>query len=323
MDLLYRAVLGRPVDPSGLAWQLDRLAAGSTPDAILDELLASTEAADRRRAVTRDAARALLSARWHDAAAPTPPLVFLHVMKTAGTSLKTALKSWWQPDRCLIDLFLDDLVLLPDRLLRAAPLITGHLPFEALRVLPGPVRSVAVLRDPVERTLSHYIHLRDTPAVRREQEELSLDEFLAAPRWSTLATNYQARHLGHEIGLSEAWVTYSPPQRFAALGPPFPPDHELPLQSLFDCTPLPGDDCLFRAASAHLDAIDHVGTTERLSSLVEEVAAALGRRPPGLDRLNVSTGRLTAADLPHELRRRIQAQNAVDQELYDRARTRR
>lgn len=311
------------MDPSGLAWQLDRLAAGITPDAILDELLSSGEAADRRRAVIRDAAGALLSTRWHDAAAPTPPVVFLHVMKTAGTSLKTALQSWWHPDRCLIDLYLDDLVLLPDRLLRAAALITGHLPFEALRTLPGPVRSVGVLRDPVQRTLSHFSHLREAPAVRREREELSLDEFLASPRWSTLSTNYQARHLGHEIGLPDAWVTYSPPRRFAALGPPFPPEHELPLQSLFDCTPLPGDDALFRAASAHLDAIDHVGTTERLSGLVEEMAGALGRQPPPLERLNVSTSRLTAADLPSGLHRRIQAQNAVDQELYDRARTRR
>jgi len=40
-------------------------------------------------------------------------------------------------------------------------LVTGHLPLAALEFMPAPTRNFTLLRDPVERTISHYFFLAD------------------------------------------------------------------------------------------------------------------------------------------------------------------
>lgn len=181
-----------------------------------------------------------------------------------------------------------------------------------------------VIREPVERTLSHYHHLRTNPAVMAEDARFSLETLLESPRWQTLARNYQARHLVHRIGITDAWACYSPAERFAQLGPPFPRHHPLPLQSLFDCTPLVGDDAILTVkAVRRLKSIEFVGITERLDDLFQTVARYLRVKPlSGVPRENVSFGRPLTAEIPPSLIRRIRDANSVDQALYEQARAR-
>jgi hypothetical protein len=174
------------------------------------------------------------------------------------------------------------------------------------------------LRDPVERTLSHYAHLRRNPAVLAEAPDFSLDDFLESPRWNTLARDYQARQLVHEVELAGAGTEFSPAERFRGLGPPFPPEHELPLQSFFDCSPLSvAPDELPESALERLESIEFVGVTERLDGLFARVARAWGFDDPGsLPRLQVSPDRLSRAELPPRLVERIEEATAIDRELY-------
>lgn len=322
---LFIGAVGRDPDPDALISFAGRLATGASAAVLARELAESEEVRQQRRAAVEDEWRERLRTAWSDPAAlaAARPLVFLHTMKTAGSSLKVVLASWWDPRICLLDAFLDELVLLPPQVLATAGFVTGHLPFEALRLFPARPRSVTVLRDPVERTVSHYLHVRRSPEVAATNPDFSLAEFLAAPQFAAATGNYQARYLAHEIGLTTAWREWSPEARFAALGPPYPPGTPLPLQSLFDATPLPfGDDELARVALTHLGEVDHVGTVDDLEALVNELAAALHRPAAAVPRDNVRPRSDRRADLPAALLRRIDQATQIDRLLYEEARRR-
>lgn len=322
---LFVGAVGREPDTDALISFAGRLATGASAAELAHELADSEEVRQQRRAAVADEWRERLRTAWSDPAAlaAARPLVFLHTMKTAGSSLKTALAGWWDPRICLLDAFLDELVLLPPQVLATAGFVTGHLPFEALTLFPVRPRTVTVLRDPVERTVSHYLHVRRSPEVAASNPGFSLAEFLAAPQFAAAAGNYQARYLAHEIGLATAWREWSPEARFAALGPPYPSALPLPLQSLFDATPLSvDDDALARLALTHLGEVDHVGIVDDLEALVGELAAALHRPLVAVPRDNVRPRSDRRVDLPAGLLRRIDEATQIDRLLYEEARRR-
>jgi hypothetical protein len=240
-------------------------------------------------------------------------------MKTGGTSLTEGLRELVSPRVSLTEIFLDDFVSVPRDELDHVSLVSGHLGYEARQLMLSRFATCIALRDPVERTLSHFAHLRRNPAVLAEAPDLSLEDFLESPRWCTLARNYQARQLVQEVGLTGAGIEFSPAERFRSLGPPFPPEHELPLQSFFDCSPLsvPPDELRDRAVE-RLESIEFVGVTEQLDGLFAKVARALGFDDPGpLPRLQVSPERPSRAELPRRLVETIKKATAVDHELYE------
>jgi hypothetical protein len=184
---------------------------------------------------------------------------------------------------------------------------------------------VTVLRDPVDRSLSHYSQLSINPDVLAESPGFSLEEYVESPRWNTLCCDYQARQLAHRVDLANAGKTYEPAERFASLGPPFPREHQYPLQSLFDCSPLTltGSD-LERAALHSLSEIEFVGVTEHLDALYSQVANGVWglRELPVLGRENTSPDRPRRATISAELLRRIEEMTVVDHALYEAARLR-
>ncbi len=102
---------------------------------------------------------------------PEPqPLVFVHVPKTAGTTLKKVFARQYgheslfktQPEEDLEGTVsrLRDL----DRAERQrVRLIQGHMPFGIHEALGAPVRYVTMLRNPVDRMVSHYYYARRIP----------------------------------------------------------------------------------------------------------------------------------------------------------------
>jgi hypothetical protein len=321
---LYRGLLGRDPDPEGMAHALQRLQdPASRPEGLVRDLVVSEEG----RAVAWRTTAGLADAIWEASAGQPrqgPPLYFLHIMKTGGTALASALRRLLPPNLALPHLLLDHLVVLPPSILTSVRLVAGHLTYEATELLPAGLPVCTVIRDPVERTLSHFHHLRNDPTVMAEVPDFSLELFLDSPRWRTLCRNYQARQLVHRIDLAGAWVRFSPPDRFGELGPPFPAHHPLPLQSLFDCTPLHDDEATLTEKSVRrLDDIEFVGVTERLDQLFGTLARYFQVTPSqGVPRENVGSGRPTVGDLPRSLAQRIRDANRVDQVLYERARGR-
>ena len=155
-----------------------------------------------------------------------------------------------------------------------------------------------------------------------QTSELALEDFVRSPRWRPLVENFQARHLVHDVDVPGAWERFSPPDRLAQLGPPFPTHDHLPLQFLLDYGPLAltGDD-LAASALARLESLDLVGVTEGLGAFHAALLGHWGIDAPAgdLPRDNVGVATVRAEDVPEDLLEEIRAANQVDLALYRRA----
>jgi hypothetical protein len=171
------------------------------------------------------------------------------------------------------------------------PALCGHIVFGLRDLLPPDTRYVTVLREPVERTLSHYGYLvaprdpalhphgllsRDSPY----RPEMSLEECLSDPDY--LLDNLQTRMI-------------------VCRRSPF---EELPVDAL-------------EQAKKHLqERFAFVGVTERLDELIVLLTTAYGWRLRIPGRRHVSGARLQRADLSPATLRAVEAQNALDLDLH-------
>lgn len=244
---------------------------------------------------------AVMAIRLHDHGArpaagsaailPGPPLLFLHIMKTAGTSFRTMLQdalgmdAVYPSDR--------DLAGLPNGWYRQASdilatseqlpthrVLVGHFPAVLADRLPRRYRVVTFLRDPVQRSLSMLRHVGRmggmTPA-----------ELIDTPLFAGRAIrDYQTRRLGTpEIDTS--------PQ-----GPPV-------------------DDAMLDRALARLETLDFVGITERFAESCVEFDRRFGTDVAVRARQE-NVGRESPDELS-ELIPRIEPLVRRDQVLYERA----
>lgn len=258
------------------------------------------------------------------ALAKSPPdvsngLVHIHIMKTAGTSFFDGLQRAVNGGGIWINF--DVLALLPSAIRSSTPVIAGHFPYEARKLIGGDRKYLTIIRDPRERTLSHFHNIWNTPDVTSEVGELSLEEFLWADRWAGLASNYQTRQLGFEVGVEELGRTWTATDRFAELGPPFPREHTFPLCSLFDSVHILDWPNVFEQACRAIDDIDVVLTTELLNLAPTLVLRASDLQLDQVLQLN-QRAYIRYQDLPQRIRTRIDAINEYDMELWRLARKR-
>jgi hypothetical protein len=318
--MAYRGVIGRRPEPRGLDDQVRALRSGWSREQVLYGMVQSPEAT--MLALYRSGLRDLIDDFWSRRSQVDPalrPICFLHTMKTGGTTLASVLTELVAPWPCLTDLTLDQFICLPRALVSQAMLIAGHLPYEAVELLPDGIGLCAVVRDPVERTLSHHAHLNLILA-GRDDRPVTIEEFVRAPHFHPLWHDYQARQLVHHAGVRDAWVTYSPSGAAAAIGLGGA-DAEYPLQSLFDSAPLEfAPDELRVAALERLETIEFVGTTDNLERLVGTIARYWRRQQPeGVPVMRPSEGRVTSEELPPALLDEIREATTADSALYERA----
>lgn len=97
------------------------------------------------------------------AAAPQDDLlIFLHIPKTAGTTLGLILRNQYLPHATLRTDGYSQVAGLTPQQRRDMRLLLGHLPFGGHQYFSQPATYITLLRDPVERILSRYCHvLRD------------------------------------------------------------------------------------------------------------------------------------------------------------------
>ncbi len=318
VDAVSHATIGHAASRPLRETIRDRAANGESVDDVVDDLLRTPTGVEQTFARSSRAMRAQLDERWAIDGALPGPLVFLHVMKVGGTSLRHMLAECIPANATVADVFVDDLVVAPRLRLATARLIVGHLPYEAVGLLTAGCTTLTIMRDPVERSLSHYRHLLRVGRLMDALDgELSLERFAFSDEFANLAGNYQARYLAHEIDLAGAWINYSPIERYEAHGGTA--DEPYPLQSLFDMTPLKlrGDD-LYRRAHDRLERIDEVGTTERLEEVGLRVAARLGSVIDQMPWLNRSPA-WSRDGISDRIWRRLDSLTQVDRALYDEA----
>lgn len=225
------------------------------------------------------------------------------------------LELWYPPEQICPGRMWDDIIALPAAELAQYQAFRGHFLAFLETHLGRKLRTFTVLRDPVERTISHYYHVRRSPdhPFHRDVQSLSLAEFCVHPRTKHMVRNYQSGYLA-SFGRSSArdLARHMTARDFAAYK----------LQLALDPAPdqFPSADKLLAAAMRRLQSFDAVGITERLQDSFCLIARALGLPdPPFLPVRNAATNRPASVD--PATRRIIRAQTDVDQVLYEMARS--
>ncbi|GGJ08167.1 sulfotransferase family protein [Neoroseomonas lacus] len=243
-------------------------------------------------------------------------LVFLHVAKTGGTTLDHHFAKAFAPDEiCPRNIDLHQLP--PDDLARYR-YFSGHFVYDQLRLIPGPIFTVTVLRNPAERVISNYYFLKrhtpqhlashPIPAADIARRCPDLLTFLRRPELEIrfLIENTMARQLAGIVHVVEGGgYVY----RAAGRG--------IPMSEL---------EIMHRATGALL-AIDVVGFTHDLASVYARVALAFGM-PQQIELARLNTRSETSASLEpvadepvtEEARRELSRLTNLDRSLYQLAR---
>lgn len=162
---------------------------------------------------------------------PGRPIVFAHVPKTAGATLRKLLIAvygeqavyWVLPGQS--ERSLKELANMPMSRRRELKVVTGHLPFGLIdHLLPKPPDYITLLRDPVSRIRSLYQYIASDPGHQHHAlvRSCSISEFVSA-NLSDLY-NHQTRlmagdgHLRRSINEADLAVAEHNLARFALVG---------------------------------------------------------------------------------------------------------
>ncbi len=122
------------------------------------------------------------------AAAADEAVIFLHLPKTAGTTVNRLieweypLKEMYSVDPVLFEWSSAHLRKLPPERLRKIRMFKGHMTFGLHKVLPQPATYITVLRDPVDRVISAFYFMRTYKLHplywKMRRENWSLEDFV-------------------------------------------------------------------------------------------------------------------------------------------------
>ena len=243
---------------------------------------------------------------------------FLHIRKTAGTTLvrrvqKNFTSEEWYPTPSLgSSRSRFDQKTSPDRLfgeprttLEPVRFFSLHQPLWVRDELQDRFSrdffTITVLRDPIERTVSHVKQL-----ARVLKWTGPLDEFYEYPRvrnglcWNNQLMQFAITRADHDAMTARGWT--------AAFGPSSEEDAENP--------PIVLDDERLAAARARLATVDAIGFTEGVTEFVDALAQRFGWTVPSAISANVNPDR----EMPSRLRELVERDAGPDVAFYEYAR---
>ncbi len=251
--------------------------------------------------------------RVSDPRASERTLIFLHVPKTAGTTLNRIIDSQYNPLRVYsipgghrvrsIERFKR----LPDARRSKLLVLKGHMGFGLHRFFGQPTTYLTMLREPVDQVVSSYYYAlsnRFHPlhnAVRSGR--ITLERFLDLAPWGN---NLQSKLIG---GIPMAEV--NPPAALAAArrGEIVTPEHFAGRHCAED---------ILRTAKENLERhFSVVGLTERFEESLALMMLEYGWRAPTYQNFRRSSKRPADLAIDAASRARIERYNAFDMELYE------
>ena len=240
-------------------------------------------------------------------APPIPPLYLLHIPKTAGTSLRAALQDHYHAALCPAAMW-DDFYREPALRTGYYRAYCGHFGIGLATYLGRKLRVVTVLRDPLERTISHFHEVRRTAShpLHHHVIRQTLFDFVHDPITVPMVTNFQARYLAQAT---------APIEHLAHLFKPNWNDAYSLSVAWENASAATHPDQLYHMAMANLLTLDAVFTTDQLDSQTTTLRHALGLPPQPIPRRNVSAS--PAFTIDPAAKAQIKALTSVDQALYD------
>jgi hypothetical protein len=219
-----------------------------------------------------------------------PTVIYVHIPKTAGTTFYSILKRNFERARiflCHVTQGPDQLKSMPAEQRDRLQLIRGHFPHGIHRCLSQPVEYITILRDPIERTISHYYYVLREPThhlhKRVVSEKIGLKEYVLGCRNKEL-DNGQTRLIAGD-------------------------SFQIPFG---ECR----SDLLEQAKHNLQHSFSVVGLTERFDETVLLMARRFGWKKTHYTRRNVTEKRPAREQLDAETLDALEAINTLDLELY-------
>jgi hypothetical protein len=228
------------------------------------------------------------SSRQSDPARAKEAIIFIHLPKTAGTTLNRLIE-WEYPltqmysvDPVFFEWSAAHLRNLPEHRLRRMRMFKGHMFFGLHEVLPQPSTYITVLRNPIDRVLSAYYYMSTYklhPTYwRLRREGWSVEQYVERSTRDNVQSKIIARADYHA-----------------------------------QCT----EEILKRAID-HLDRyFSVVGLSERFEESLALMKLRFGWQLKSYSSFNVTRARPKKADLPQALLDRIAEKNKYDLALYE------
>jgi hypothetical protein len=217
----------------------------------------------------------------------SPLIVFVHVPKTGGMTLRSILS---RRRRGIFAESMEEAKSLLDSLTESEAaqleLVSGHVPYGVHEFVQRPVQYVTMLREPVQRVVSHYWFVRNQPDhylyAAIVEGNLSLREY--AERGCALSGEIE----NGQVGMFSARAR------------------------MRECA---DEESLEEAKRVLRDHFAVVGTTERFDESVVAMQRTVGLTTPVYVRRNI--GPAPRGSVDPETRAAIEANNLLDLELYE------
>lgn len=239
------------------------------------------------------------------------PFFFFHIPKTAGSTMQSLLVQHFTPDEIASAWTLTTLLGLDRKQLSRKRLFQGHF-FGALeQLISHQSFRFTILRDPVERALSHYGHVvRDNQHYlhRRAIELGSFEAYLDDPMTGMTVINFQSRMLALDCDIEAIYRKLTDQER-----------EGWQLERYIETTDFGLDGfILLEKAQERLVSFDVVGIAEKFEETVALLCHTLDWKfPDEIHARNVNSKRLLRTELAPSTLNHLTDLNAVDLALYE------
>lgn len=229
-------------------------------------------------------------------------LYFLHIPKTAGTTFRTFLEDHYHSDTICPYWLLPDILKLPPQKLNEYQLICGHYAYYIISKFYKKPSIVTMLRDPIDRTVSHYHHIKNTTDHWLHEKVLSmtLDEFLEDPIGISEVLNFQTRFIAFDNIEKQHFG-------FGKL-----------TNDLDTLNKVLNDEDLLRKATNRLREFSFVGIVEKFNESLTLLSHQFSWSAPfTFPKYNVNPKQMSYRNLPIQTLNKIKALTHLDMQLYD------